>query len=136
MVQWLQRHRRAVVALAMLAAAVRLVWDGLAFLGVLPPTGQPWVPNLLLLIALAALLPRNGRPTVASNWFARHRIGASVLLLALVLGAAWAGAAFERTWHTPLASRLIPDLLYLLAFGFWFRDFGQPAGLVSSSRTT
>lgn len=136
MVQWLQRHRRAVVALAMLAVSVRLILDGLALLGVLPPTEQPWVPNLLLLVALAAFLPRNGRSTVAPNWFARHRIGASVILLALVLGAAWASTAVERTWHMPLASRLISDLFYLLAFGFWLSDLGQRAGLISSSRTT
>ncbi len=136
MMQWLQRHRRAVVTLAMPAVSVRLVLDGLALLGVLLPIGQPWVPNLLLLIALVAFLPRNGRSMVTPNWFARHWVGASVILLPLVLGAASAGAAFERTGHTPLASRLMSDLFYLLAFGFWFRDCGQPAGLVSSSRTT
>ena len=136
MTQWLQRHRRAVVAFAMLAASVQLVLDGLALLGARPPTGQSWVLNLLLFVALAAVLPRNAQPAVAPNWSVRDRVGASVILLTLVLGAAWAGIAFERAGHTPLASRLISDLLYLLAFGFWFRDFGRPAGLVSLSRTT
>ena len=93
------------------------------------------MPDLLPLFALAAFPPRNGRSRVAPNWFARHRVGASVILLAFVFGTAWAGVALERTWHTPLASRLIPDLFYLLAFGFWFRGFKRPAGLVSASRT-
>ena len=63
MTQWLQRHRRAVVAFAMLAVSVQLALDGLALLGARPPTGQFWMLNLLLFVALAAVLPRNGRPS-------------------------------------------------------------------------
>lgn len=137
MTQRLQRRRRALVALAMLAASVRLVLDGLAFLGTRPPVGQPWMSNLFLWGVLTAVLPNGERPAAtAPNWFARHRVGVSVALLAFVLGAAWTGVASGGTGHTSLANQLISDLLYLLAFGFWFRDSGQPAGLVSSSRTT
>ena len=135
MTQRLHRHRRAVVTLAMLAVFVQLVLDGLALLGMRPPTGQSQMLNLLLFGVLAAVLPRD-QPAAAPNWFARHRVGVSVALLAFLLGAAWTGAAFGRAGHTSLASQRISDLLYLLAFGFWFRDSGRPTGLIPSNRTT
>ena len=58
MTQWLQRRRRTLVALAMLAESVLLVLDGLAFLGVRPPVGQLWMSNLCLWGVLTAVLPR------------------------------------------------------------------------------
>ena len=103
----------------MILLLARVCLDGLAALGALPMISRDQSSILTLFVVAGLALLRTERPAASRNWIARHRGWATLLGVGVLVEMIWGGHALQGAWGTPLASRLVSDLLILAAVGLW-----------------
>ena len=131
MKRWAQQHRTLIRQTAMGLLVSRVCSDGLAAVGVLPITSRDHLTNPTLVLVLGLALSNPDELAAPGNWVARHRGWATLIGVAVLVGMIWAGDALSALLGTPLASRIPPDALIMLGFGYWTSMWLRGRGPVS-----
>ena len=127
---WAQQHRQMILNAAMVLLLATVGADCLAALKVLPVIRLDHL-SILTVVLVLGTLPSPGKQPPPRNWVARHRGWATLIGVGLLVGMIWVGQVLQEAWGTPLAARLLPDLLVLLAFGFWASSWFRSHGPMS-----